>query len=228
MNDQDLLSHDPAHDRIGVVDLDQFWLAVRSAMLTLTLCIAAFKVGLTLIWCSFNGIDINLKFWWHLIPYFELGLDQPSFIRAVTVSSWLGALGMLVGFIVVAITGRRADRVLAEQAAERAATQPDESEIGELNDWASFTANAHRTGRRVGACVGATSLLITVIFELIRDRVFGAYVLPSPHLFLITAAGIPPLTIVWMLFRGWFDRSVDFDDTFPLISRTHAEALASS
>jgi hypothetical protein len=236
MSDEDHPTTDAEHDRIGVIDLHQFWSAARSAMLTLTLCIAVFKVGLTLIWCSFNGIDINLRFWWHLVPYFELGLDQPSFVRAVTVSSWLGALGMAVGFVVVAVAGRRATRTLTERSAALAApaaTDPaqaatdDTAETAEMNDWVSYAVQAHRAGRRIGACTGATTLLITVIFELVRDRVFGAYVLPSPHLFLITAAGIPPLAAVGMLLSGWFDRSVDFEARFPLVHRTHVASLAS-
>ncbi len=83
--------------RVG--DLHSFWFYAGSWMLRVSLIVAVFKLVGTLSWASMRGYGARLDFWFGVIPHFDLQLAEDRFVRLVTLSTWLGIVGAVVGLL---------------------------------------------------------------------------------------------------------------------------------
>jgi hypothetical protein len=193
-------------DDLTPPDTRIFWSAAATWMWRVSLSIAVCKVVATLIWCGLNGIGVRLAWWWNIIPHFELELDSAEFVKVVTLSTWLGVAGMAAGLAWAAFVNRRSrtDAHHHDHDEHHGMAEPATPADPHLLTWYGFLARSERAGAWLGAWTGALCLLVTIAFELIRDRLIDTYVWPHPHLAAITLAAIPLAVLVGTaLFDTW-------------------------
>ena len=173
-------------------DAALFWNRAVSAMWRACLLISACKVGVTLIWCAIKGYGVSLEFWHNIVPYFSLGVPPEKFHRLVTLSSWLGVVGVILALLHAIWKTRRDNRRLTASLED--VFDPDAT---------AFFVTAARKGLWLGTWLGTLTLLMTVILELVRDRWIDDYIWARPHIFILSVAGSPVLVLLSMWFSKY-------------------------
>lgn len=194
VDDFDLIVEE--HGSLWPGDSASFWSQIQRWLWRTTLLIAAFKVGLTLLYAGVvQEVGITLGFWWGFVPHFGFDLDQDKFVRLVTMSSWFGVLGMLAAWVWALVAYRRSARDFDEFVETKPLT-------GQEERFFRFAFESSRLGLAIGALVGSCALLVTIVLELLRDRFIDAYVWPRPHIWLITVSLVPVLALAALAVSG--------------------------
>lgn len=84
-----------------------FWSHAGAWMLRMSLLVALFKLGGTLLWAAAAGYGVTLDFWFGFIPHFDFQIGQDRFVRLVTLSTWLGIIGAGAGLLWAFVAGYR-------------------------------------------------------------------------------------------------------------------------
>lgn len=204
-----------------------FWSHAGAWMLRMSLLVALFKLGGTLLWAAAAGYGVTLDFWFGFIPHFDFQIGQDRFVRLVTLSTWLGILGAGAGLLWAFVASYRvnvrhvahrerlvdagavADGDVDDDASDDAIA--DAAEIGrigpsvdELLAFDRFTERVSQAGLWLGAWIGSMTLLATIGFEMFRHYYVDAYVWHAQHVVATLVATIPVLAILTLVFMGRF------------------------
>lgn len=192
-------------DLVGAPDVRSFWTeAVTWTWRALLLTVAG-KVGLTLLVAAAQGRTPELRLWRRVLPYFVFEVDEPTFVRIVTMSTWLGVAAVALVIAWSELHRRRRRRRFAASIAER----EDDDPIDDRLPYERFVLGARLSGVRFGALFGSLTLPMTILCELVRDRFIDTYVWPRPHLIALSLAGAPVVGLIAMWAFGAFARRTE-------------------
>ena len=204
--------HESADEHVAVLrpaDVASFWREAAGWMVRAALLVVVAKVGLTLLLAVARGYGIRLELWLGFLPYLAFDVEQSTFERLVTTSTYFGAIGVAAALAWVAYTHRRRSEARA-RVGELDPEGPDGSgapfaQPGEVEVYNDLVERAGGTGMWFGALLGSLSLLVTILFELVRHAFIDAYVWQQPHVLAIIVAGAPAVGLLAMWLYGRFD-----------------------
>ena len=226
-----------------------FWSHAGSWMLRVSLLVALFKLGGTLIWASVAGYGVTLDFWFGFVPHFDFEIAQDRFVRLVTLSTWLGIIGAGAGLLCVFVVSYRVNarhvahrqrlvdagavadgEIVDEDASDDAIA--DAAEIGrigpsvdELLTFDRFTERVSQAGLWLGAWIGSMTVIATIGFEMFRHFYIDAYIWQAQHVVATLVAAIPVLAILAMVFMGRFRAALPIVDVETLLTASGFEVV---
>ena len=147
--------------------MHSFWFYAGSWMLRVSLLVAVFKLVGTLSWASMRGYGVSLDFWFGFVPHFDVQLSEDRFVRLVTLSTWLGIVGAVVGLAwafsharrVVVLHGAYRTWVEENYTGRLAADEADEDAAEDVDEGAAEDVDDAEAGEAVAAAPSAEELI---------------------------------------------------------------------